>query len=210
MIQRNILPVDGNIYMCVCVCVCVLWNIYNYNSYIDIRSDVYIYVYFWRETLGEPDIISDVLLWTPTHGRAKAGRPAWTCIQQLCKDTGCSPEDLSEAMNDREKWRERVRDIHATSTTWWYIYIYIYIYILFVSKYYNSGIYEICIEHTLCLLISRSLSLFVCLSICLSVSLSCSLFLSCTLFLFSLPFSFSLSLPVYVCANIYRYIHICI
>ena len=23
-------------------------------------------------------------------------------------------------MNDREKWRERVRDIHATSTTWWW------------------------------------------------------------------------------------------
>ena len=29
----------------------------------------------------------------------------------------CSSEDLPEAMNDREKWRERVRDICATSTT---------------------------------------------------------------------------------------------
>ena len=28
-----------------------------------------------------------------------------------------SPEDLPEAMNDREKWRERVRDIRATNTT---------------------------------------------------------------------------------------------
>ena len=52
-------------------------------------------------------LISDVLLWTPTYGRAKAGRPARTYIQQLCEDTGCSPEDLPEAMNDREKWRER-------------------------------------------------------------------------------------------------------
>ena len=42
-------------------------------------------------------------------GRAKAGRPARTYIQQLCEDTGCSPEDLPEAMNDREKWRERFR-----------------------------------------------------------------------------------------------------
>ena len=25
-----------------------------------------------------------------------------------CEDTGCSPEDLPEAMNDREKWRERI------------------------------------------------------------------------------------------------------
>ena len=64
-------------------------------------------------------LISYVLLWIPTHGRAKAGRPARTYIQQQCEDTGCCPEDLPEAMNDREKWRDRVRDIRATSTTWW-------------------------------------------------------------------------------------------
>ena len=68
----------------------------------------------WR---SRDKLISDVLLWTPTHGRVKAGRPARTYIQQLCEDTGCSPEDLPEAMNDREKWRERVRDIRATNTT---------------------------------------------------------------------------------------------
>ena len=66
------------------------------------------------------ELISDVLLWTPTYGRSKAGRPALTYIQQLCEDTGCSPEDLPEAMNDREKWRERVKDIHASFTTWWW------------------------------------------------------------------------------------------
>ena len=81
--------------------------------------------HWWR---SRDELISDVLLWTPTHGRAKAGRPARTYIQQLCEDTGCCPEDLPEAMNDREKWRERVRDIRATSTTWWWwLYIYIYI-----------------------------------------------------------------------------------
>ena len=66
----------------------------------------------WR---SRDELIRDVLLWTPTHGRAKAGRPARTYIQQLCEDTGCCPEDLPRAMNDREEWRERVRDIHATS-----------------------------------------------------------------------------------------------
>ena len=71
----------------------------------------------WR---SRDELISDVLLWTPTHGRSKARRPARTYIQQLCEDTGCCPEDLPEAMNDREKWRERVRDIRATSTTWWW------------------------------------------------------------------------------------------
>ena len=74
----------------------------------------------WR---SRDELISDVLLWTPTHGRAKAGRPARIYIQQLCEDTGCSPEDLPEAMNDWEKWREWVRDIRATSTTWWWWYI---------------------------------------------------------------------------------------
>ena len=66
--------------------------------------------HYWRSW---DELISDVLLWTPTYGRAKAGRPARTYIQQLCEDTWCSLEDLPEAMNDRVKWRERVRDIRA-------------------------------------------------------------------------------------------------
>ena len=70
--------------------------------------------HYWRR---RDELISDVLLWTPRYGRARAGRPARTYIQQLCEDTGCSPEDLPEAMNDREKWRERVKDIRACGTT---------------------------------------------------------------------------------------------
>ena len=80
----------------------------------------------WR---SRDELISDVLLWTPTYGRAKAGRPARTYIPQLCEDTGCSPKDLPEAMNDREKWLERVKDIRASGTTWWWWWWYIYIYI---------------------------------------------------------------------------------
>ena len=52
----------------------------------------------WR---SRDELVSDVLLWT--YGRAKAGRPARTYIQQLWEDAWCSPEDLLEAMNDREK-----------------------------------------------------------------------------------------------------------
>ena len=62
----------------------------------------------------------EVLLWTPTYGRSKAGRQAQTYIQQLCEDTGWSPEYLPEATNNREKWRERVRDIRAGGRTWWW------------------------------------------------------------------------------------------
>ena len=72
----------------------------------------------WR---SRDELNINVLQWTPTYGRAKAGRPARTYIQQLCEDTECSPEDLPEAMNDREKWRERIRDIRAGGTTlWWW------------------------------------------------------------------------------------------
>ena len=71
----------------------------------------------WR---SKDEIVSDVLLWTPAYGQSKAGRPARTFIQQLSDDTGCNPEDLPKAMNDRETWRERVRDIRASRTWWWW------------------------------------------------------------------------------------------
>ena len=86
----------------------------------------------WR---SKDELVSDVLLWTPAYGQAKAGRPARTYIQQLCEDTGCNPEDLPKAMNDREKWRERVWDIRAGGTTWWWW-----------GLLYNSSITEI--EHS--------------------------------------------------------------
>ena len=74
--------------------------------------------YCWRSW---DELISDILLWTPAHKRAKTGRPARTYIQQFCVDTRCSLEDLPEAMNDREGWPERIRDIRADGTTrWWW------------------------------------------------------------------------------------------
>ena len=81
----------------------------------------------WR---SKDELISDLLLSTPAYGRAKVGRPARTYILQLCEDMGCSPEDLLEAMNDREKWRERVRDIRAGGTTWWWRWLIISIILL--------------------------------------------------------------------------------
>ena len=71
----------------------------------------------WR---SQEELISDVLLGTPACGRVKAGRLSRTYMQQLCEDTGCSPEDLPKARNDREKWRERVWDIRASGRTWWW------------------------------------------------------------------------------------------
>ena len=82
----------------------------------------------WR---SRDELISDVLLWTPTYGRANAGRPARTYIQKLCEDTGCSPKDLPEAMNDRENGERRsgisvLAAGHDDDDIYIYIYIYIY------------------------------------------------------------------------------------
>ena len=40
--------------------------------------------YSWR---SREELISDVFLWTPKHGRAKSRRPARTYKRQLCEDT---------------------------------------------------------------------------------------------------------------------------
>ena len=55
----------------------------------------------WR---SRDELVSDVLLWTPSQGRAKAERPVRTYIQQLCADTAYSSEDLPKAVDDREGW----------------------------------------------------------------------------------------------------------
>ena len=38
-------------------------------------------------------------------------------LQQLCADTGCSLEDLLEAMDDRDEWQKGVREIRACGMT---------------------------------------------------------------------------------------------
>ena len=68
----------------------------------------------WR---SRDELKSDVLQWTSSHERAKPGRPSRTYIQQLRADTGCSTEDLPKAIDDREVWRERVRNISTDSVT---------------------------------------------------------------------------------------------
>ena len=82
----------------------------------------------WR---NRHELISDILLWTPSHGWAKARRTART-YKQLCADMGCSTEDQPEKMDDREGWQERVRDIRADSVTWgwwWWLYSTLFIYL---------------------------------------------------------------------------------
>ena len=75
-----------------------------------------------QDTAGEVRTISQVMYSYGPLGRAKVGRLARTYIQQPCEATGCCPEDLPEAMNDREGWWDGVRDIRADGTTrWWWV-----------------------------------------------------------------------------------------
>ena len=49
-------------------------------------------------------LISDVLLWTPTHGCASVDLLSKTSIHQLCEDTGWGLEDLPRMIGtDSEK-----------------------------------------------------------------------------------------------------------
>ena len=63
------------------------------------------------------ELISEITLWTPSHGWAKAGPLAGIYTQQLYVDTGSCLEDLPEVMDDIEGWWEGVREISAGNTT---------------------------------------------------------------------------------------------
>ena len=108
--------IEGTIYIYIYIYIYLSEFIFKFLSRCIYLSSLSLYLSL-SLSLSLSYLISDVLLWTPSYGRAKAGRPARTYIQQLCEDTGCGPEDLPEAMNDREKWRERVRDICDYGTT---------------------------------------------------------------------------------------------
>ena len=61
----------------------------------------------WR---SKDELISDVVPWTPSHRRTSVRRLVRTYLQQPYTDTGCSLEDLLEAMDDRDGWWERERE----------------------------------------------------------------------------------------------------
>ena len=84
--------------------------------------------HYWGST---DKLASDIFLWTPSNGRAKARRPART-IQQLCADIGFSQEYIPRAMDDRDG---EIQTGSATSWWWWVrIYIYMCVCVCFPSE----------------------------------------------------------------------------
>ena len=113
-------------------CTRVLWAVMNKSwNQIPIKQQLYGHLppisktiqvwwtrharYCWR---SKDKLKSDILLWTPSHGWASVGKPSRTYLQELCMDTGCSLEDLPEAMDNIDEWWGRVREIHARGMTW--------------------------------------------------------------------------------------------
>ena len=66
----------------------------------------------WR---SKKELICDVLLWLPKHGKRSRGRPAKTFVDQLVDDTECNVDELMNAMNDRDEWKLRVNECRASS-----------------------------------------------------------------------------------------------
>ena len=60
----------------------------------------------WR---AKQELASDLLMWSPTHGTARVGRPKMNYIDQLSRDAGCQPGDLAILMEDRHGWRDRIK-----------------------------------------------------------------------------------------------------
>ena len=55
-------------------------------------------------------LISNISLWSLTHGHTSVGHPAKTYIHQLCADSRCLLEDLLSVMISRDGWQESQRD----------------------------------------------------------------------------------------------------
>ena len=66
------------------------------------------------------DKIINILLWIPTYGHTRFGWSARTNMQQLCAETGRSLENLPGVIDNRDRWREKVKEVWAISTTWWW------------------------------------------------------------------------------------------
>ena len=86
---------------------------------------------YWRR---KDELISDILLCSPTHGQACDSRPAETYVHQLCANRGFNIVDLSWPMGDKDGCRERVREIRAVNMNWWWWWWWWwYVQVMFVS-----------------------------------------------------------------------------
>lgn len=61
------------------------------------------------------EVVHQLLLWEPAHGKRSRGRPAKTYIEQLEEDTGIPREGIGRNMKDREQWKVIVKNVRPRS-----------------------------------------------------------------------------------------------
>jgi len=62
---------------------------------------------------SKEELVSNLLLWAPRHGRASVGRPTKTYIEQLADNAEGEACDLEGLMSNRDVWRERIRFVRV-------------------------------------------------------------------------------------------------
>ena len=62
------------------------------------------------------ELVSDLLLWEPSHCKRSVGAQARTYTKKLQDDTGLHPDDLPTAMNDRMYWRSLVDSVRGEAS----------------------------------------------------------------------------------------------
>jgi len=65
----------------------------------------------------EDEVVSDLVLWAPTHGTRRRGRPPETYVKTLERDTGLKADELRGLMLDRDEWKKVVNVRGNTTST---------------------------------------------------------------------------------------------
>ena len=58
---------------------------------------------------------------SPTDERTTNSQPERTYIHQRCTDTGCRLDDLPGAIDDRDGYQEKFRELSVVCAIWWFI-----------------------------------------------------------------------------------------
>ena len=69
--------------------------------------------HFWR---SRNEVVRDLVLWEPKHGKRSVGGQARTFVDLLEADTGVPRDCLPAAMDDRVGWRKRAMGGRLRST----------------------------------------------------------------------------------------------
>ena len=62
---------------------------------------------------AEKEVVSQLILWEPSHGKKGRGRPA--NINQIEEDTGIPKQNLGNVLEDHEQWNAIINSVRSRS-----------------------------------------------------------------------------------------------